>query len=138
MNITQLNDRIAYAAPDNWPVAIAVALLTFVVLHGAQIILRRRLAKREAARLAAQTTLLATSPDAATAVPGSAGLTAELLGATLARTSKFAVLLISILAGLSLLELAPPWERRVDSLWFIVSRPASVASATTSRRRFIC
>jgi len=38
---------------------------------------------------------------------------------TLARTSKFAIFATSVLIGVSVLDLPPPWDARVGHLWFI-------------------
>jgi small-conductance mechanosensitive channel len=88
-------------APENWIVAVLACVVTFATIHGALILLRRRMAQLiEAGR--------------------SDKPVAELLSATLSRTSNLAVLAIAVLVGLSLLELPPPWNQRVQTLWFIV------------------
>ena len=101
MDIRQLGWPIAGIGPENWIVAALACVVTFAAIHGALMLLRRRMAGLVDA--------------------GEAGKpAAELLGATLARTSNLAVVLISVLVGLSLLDLSPPWDRRVQILWFIV------------------
>jgi small-conductance mechanosensitive channel len=44
---------------------------------------------------------------------------AEILKKTLASTSTFAVIATSLLIGLAVLDLPPPWNERVKHLWFI-------------------
>lgn len=101
MNLHQLGAPIAGIAPENWIIAIIACVVTFAAIHGALMLLRRRMAKLvEAGR--------------------SDKPAAELLAATLSRTSNIAVLLIALLVGLSLLDLPPPWHGRVQTLWFIV------------------
>lgn len=79
--------------------ALAAAVLTFVVLHGAVALFRKRLADLSGER--------AHKP------------IVEVLGHTLARTSKFAIFATALLVGLEVLDLPPPWNLRVDHLWFI-------------------
>jgi small-conductance mechanosensitive channel len=84
----------------NWIMALAVAVVTFVAIHGAVVLFRRHLCKL--------------SDDSNADRPA-----AELLKATLARTSNIAVLVTSLLIGLTVLDLAPPWDERLRHLWFI-------------------
>ena len=44
---------------------------------------------------------------------------AEILKKTLASTSNFAIVVTSLLVGLAVLSLPPPWNERVKHLWFI-------------------
>ncbi|WLI90229.1 mechanosensitive ion channel family protein [Massilia sp. R2A-15] len=84
----------------NWLMALVVAVVSFVVIHGAVILFRRRLCKL--------------GEDGRADRPA-----AELLKATLARTSNLAVIVTSLLVGLTVLDLAPPWDERLRHLWFI-------------------
>jgi small-conductance mechanosensitive channel len=84
----------------NWLMALVVAVVCFTVIHGAVALFRRR--------------LCTLSEDGAADRPA-----AELLKATLARTSNIAVLITSLLIGLTVLDLAPPWDERLRHLWFI-------------------
>lgn len=79
--------------------ALAAAVLTFVLIHGAVALFRKRLAALSDER--------AHKP------------IVEVLRHTLARTSKLAILATAVLAGLEVLDLPPPWNARVDHLWFI-------------------
>jgi small-conductance mechanosensitive channel len=85
-----------------WPnaaFAIGAAVLSFVAIHGAVVLFRRRLNAVSEAR--AQKPIV------------------EVLRHTLARTSNLAVLATAILIGVSVLDLPPPWDARVGHLWFI-------------------
>jgi small-conductance mechanosensitive channel len=84
----------------NWLIALAVAVVSFIAIHGAVALFRRRLCKL--------------SDDGRADRPA-----AELLKATLARTSNIAVIVTSLLIGLTVLDLAPPWDERLRHLWFI-------------------
>jgi small-conductance mechanosensitive channel len=84
----------------NWLTALVVAVVSFIAIHGAVALFRRHLCRL--------------SEDGRADRPA-----AELLEATLARTSNLAVILTSLLIGLTLLDLAPPWDERLRHLWFI-------------------
>jgi small-conductance mechanosensitive channel len=84
----------------NWVVALAVAVVSFIAIHGAVALFRRHLCKL--------------GEDGRADRPA-----AELLKATLARTSNIAVIVTSLLIGLTVLDLAPPWDERLRHLWFI-------------------
>jgi small-conductance mechanosensitive channel len=84
----------------NWLMALAVAVVSFIAIHGAVALFRRHLCRL--------------GEDAQADRPA-----AELLKATLARTSNIAVLITSLLIGLTVLDLAPPWDERLRHLWFI-------------------
>jgi small-conductance mechanosensitive channel len=79
--------------------ALAAAVVSFILIHGAVMLFRRRLG--ELSGEAAQKPIV------------------EVLRHTLARTSNIAVLATSILIGLEVLDLPAPWALRVDHLWFI-------------------
>ena len=79
--------------------ALALAVFSFVAIHGAVALGRRRLD-----RLGDQ--------DAHRPV-------AEVLRKALARTSNLVVFATAILIGLSALDLPPPWNARVSHLWFV-------------------
>lgn len=83
----------------NAAVALAVAVASFLVIHGAVRLFRRRLDQLEGER--AHKSIV------------------EVLRHTLARTSNLAVLATSILIGASVLDLPPPWNQRIGHLWFI-------------------
>ena len=100
MDIQKLTIPLSDISASNWMFAAAAALVAYVVMHGAVILFRRQLAKiTEDGR-----------PDR---------LAAEMLRATLARTSNIAVVLTALLIGLTVLDLPPPWDERVRHLWFI-------------------
>lgn len=85
--------------PANAAFSVGVAILSFIVIHTLLALVRKRLCRleqRKADRPAAQ-----------------------LLKATLARTSNVAVIATAILIGLSMLELPVPWDTRLRNLWFI-------------------
>jgi small-conductance mechanosensitive channel len=84
----------------NWLIALVVAVFSFIAIHGAVALFRRHLCKL--------------SEDGRADRPA-----AELLKATLARTSNLAVIVTSLLIGLTVLDLAPPWDERLRHLWFI-------------------
>lgn len=79
--------------------ALAAAVLTFALIHGAVALFRRRLAALSGER--------AHKP------------IVEVLRHTLARTSRFAIFATAVLVGLEVLDLPAPWNARVDHLWFI-------------------
>ena len=79
--------------------ALALAVFSFVAIHGALAFFRRRLD-----RLSGES---AHRP------------VAEVLRKTLARTSNLVVFLTAVLIGLSALDLPPPWNARVSHLWFL-------------------
>ena len=85
--------------PANAMFALGVAILSFIIIHTLLALVRRRLCKLE--------TRQADRP------------AAQLIKATLARTSNIAVIATSMLIGLSMLELPVPWDARVRNLWFI-------------------
>lgn len=100
MNWQKLLDPFTGIGAGNWMMAATVAVVSFVAIHGAVILFRRRLCKL--------------GEDGRADRPG-----AELLKATLARTSNLAVIVTSLLIGLTVLDLAPPWDERLRHLWFI-------------------
>jgi small-conductance mechanosensitive channel len=79
--------------------ALALAVASFVAIHGALALFRRRLGRLG---------------DESAHRP-----VAEVLRKTLARTSKLVVILTSLLIGLSALDLPSPWNTRVSHLWFL-------------------
>jgi small-conductance mechanosensitive channel len=79
--------------------ALGAAVLSFILIHGAVMLFRRRLG--ELSGETAQKPIV------------------EVLRHTLARTSNIAVLATSILIGLEVLDLPAAWALRVDHLWFI-------------------
>jgi small-conductance mechanosensitive channel len=101
--------------------AIGAAVLSFVLIHGAVALFRRRLDKLSGE--AAQRPIV------------------DVLRHTLARTSNLAVLATSLLVGVSVLDLPPPWDARVRHLWFITLGAQLAlwlhrAIAVTARRYF--
>ena len=101
--------------------AIGAAVLGFFLIHGAVLLFRRRLDKLSGA--AAQRPIV------------------DVLRHTLARTSNLAVLATSLLVGVSVLDLPPPWDARVRHLWFITLGAQLAlwmhrAIAVTARRYF--
>ncbi|HEX8610037.1 MAG TPA: mechanosensitive ion channel family protein [Telluria sp.] len=84
----------------NWLLACAVAVGSYIILHGAVVLFRRHLAKLSEQGRADRPA-------------------AELLKATLARTSKLALMITALLLGLTVLDLGAPWDERVRHLWFI-------------------
>jgi small-conductance mechanosensitive channel len=79
--------------------ALAAAVLSFILIHTAVALFRKRLGKLSEER--------AHRP------------VAEVLSKTLGRTSNLAVVATSLLIGLSVLDLPAPWNQRVSHLWFI-------------------
>lgn len=100
MNLQKILSPFAGIDAGNWLVALAVAAVSFAAIHGAVMLFRRHLCRL--------------SEDGRADRPA-----AELLKATLARTSNIAVIVTSLLIGLTVLELAPPWDERLRHLWFI-------------------
>ena len=79
--------------------ALSLAVASFVAIHGALALFRRR---------------LDSLGDESRHRP-----VAEVLRKTLARTSNLVVVLTSLLIGLSALDLPAPWNARVSHLWFL-------------------
>jgi len=105
----------------NAVVALGGAGVSLKIIHGAVRLFRRRLDRLEDER--------AHKP------------IVEVLRHTLARTSNLAIFATSILLGVSVLDLAPPWNQRIGHLWFItLGAQLAVylhhAIAVTARRYF--
>ena len=100
MNTQKILSPFAGVDAANWLMALVVAAVSFVAIHGAVMLFRRHLCKL--------------SDDGRADRP-----VAELLTATLARTSNIAVIVTSLLIGLTVLDLPPPWDERLRHLWFI-------------------
>jgi small-conductance mechanosensitive channel len=83
----------------NAAVAFTVAVAGFIVIHGAVRLFRRRLDRLGDER--------AHKP------------IVEVMRHTLARTSNVAILATSVLIGVSVLDLPPPWDQRIGHLWFV-------------------
>ncbi|QJE02251.1 mechanosensitive ion channel [Massilia forsythiae] len=101
--------------------AIGAAVLSFILIHGAVVLFRRR--------IGALSDEQAHQP------------IADVLRHTLARTSNLAILATSILIGVSVLDLPPPWDVRVGHLWFLTLGAQLAlwlhrAIAITARRYF--
>jgi small-conductance mechanosensitive channel len=101
--------------------ALAAAVVSFIVIHGALALFRRRLSKLSEER--------AHRP------------VAEVLKKTLGRTSNVAIIATALLIGLSVLDLPLPWHERVNHLWFITLGAQLAlyihgAVAVTARRYF--
>jgi small-conductance mechanosensitive channel len=101
--------------------ALGAAVASFIIIHGALVLIRRRLSKLKEER--------AHRP------------IAEVLKQTLARTSNLAIGATALLIGLSVLDLPAPWDERVRHLWFItlgaqVALWLHRAVAVTARRYF--
>ena len=79
--------------------ALALAVVSFLAIHGALALFRRR---------------LDTLSDESAHRP-----VAQVLRKTLARTSNLVVFATSILIGLTALDLPAPWNARVSHLWFL-------------------
>jgi small-conductance mechanosensitive channel len=79
--------------------AIVAGVLSFVLIHGAVVLFRRRLNQLDGE--AAQRPIV------------------DVLRHTLARTSNIAIFATSLLIGISVLDLPPPWDARVGHLWFV-------------------
>jgi small-conductance mechanosensitive channel len=84
---------------SNAAVALGVAVIAFAALHGAVALFRRRLNQLQGER--------AHKP------------IVDVLRHTLAKTSSLAILATSILIGVSVLDLPPPWHERIGHLWFV-------------------
>jgi small-conductance mechanosensitive channel len=123
-----LNFRQFYSSLDlslpNILFALGAAVLSYIVIHVALRMFRARLGRLTEER--------AHRP------------VAEVLTKTLARTSTLAVVATSVLIGLSVLQLPPPWDERVRHLWFItlgvqiavyLHRAIAVASRRYFRKR---
>ncbi|MFC5547016.1 mechanosensitive ion channel family protein [Massilia aerilata] len=108
----------------SWPnaaFALAAAVVSFILIHGAVVLFRRRLDQLEGE--SAQRPIV------------------DVLRHTLARTSNLAVLATSLLIGVSVLDLPPPWNVRVGHLWFVTLGAQLAlwlhrAIAVTARRYF--
>jgi small-conductance mechanosensitive channel len=101
--------------------AIGAAVVSFIALHGALALFRRRLDALSGAR--------AHKP------------IVDVLRHTLGRTSSLALFATSLLIGVSVLDLPPPWDLRVSHLWFItlgaqVAFYVHGAIAVTAKRYF--
>lgn len=101
--------------------AIGAAVLSFILIHGAVVLFRRRIGELS---------------DEQAHQP-----IADVLRHTLARTSNLAILATSILIGVSVLDLPPPWDARVGHLWFLTLGAQLAlwlhrAIAITARRYF--
>ena len=101
--------------------AIGAAIVSFVALHGAVALFRRRLNALSGER--------AHKP------------IVDVLRHTLGRTSGLAIFATSLLIGLSVLDLPPPWDVRVGHLWFVTLGAQLAlwlhrAIAVTARRYF--
>jgi small-conductance mechanosensitive channel len=83
----------------NAAVALGAAVLSFIALHGAVLLFRRRLNQLQGER--------AHRP------------IVDVLRHTLAKTSSLAIFVTSALIGVSVLDLPPPWHERIGHLWFI-------------------
>lgn len=104
--------------------AIGAAVLSFIIIHGAIALFRRRLD--------------------ALSEENSHRPVVEVLRQTLARTSRLAIFATAVLIGLSVLDLPLKWEARVSNLWFItlgiqlalyVHRAIAVTAQRYFRRR---
>jgi small-conductance mechanosensitive channel len=106
---------------SNATLALAAAIASFIAIHGAVRLFRRRLDRLEGER--------AHKP------------IVEVLRHTLARTSNLAIVATSLLIGASVVDLPPPWDQRIGHLWFItLGAQLAVylhhAIAVTARRYF--
>jgi len=108
----------------SWPnaaFALAAAVVSFILIHGAVVLFRRRLDQLDGE--SAQRPIV------------------DVLRHTLAKTSNLAVLATSLLIGVSVLDLPPPWDVRVGHLWFVTLGAQLAlwlhrAIAVTARRYF--
>jgi small-conductance mechanosensitive channel len=105
----------------NAAIAFGAAVVSFIAIHGAVRLFRKRLDRLDDER--------AHKP------------IVEVLRHTLARTSNLAIVATSLLIGASLLDLPPPWDQRIGHLWFItLGAQLAVylhhAIAVTARRYF--
>jgi small-conductance mechanosensitive channel len=101
--------------------ALGAAVVSFIVIHGALALFRRRLCKLEEER--------AHRP------------VAEVLKQTLGRTNNVVIIATALLIGLSVLDLPLQWHERVNHLWFItlgaqLAMYVHGAVAVTARRYF--
>jgi len=78
--------------------ALGAAIASYILMHGALILFRRRLGRLSENR--------------------QHGTIAQVLSKTLARTGTLAILATAILIGLSVLDLPQPWDMRLGHLWF--------------------
>lgn len=78
--------------------AVGAAVASYLLMHGALILFRRRLGQLSTDR--------------------QHGTIAQVLSKTLARTGTLAILATAILIGLSVLDLPEPWNTRLGHLWF--------------------
>jgi small-conductance mechanosensitive channel len=101
MDINKLRAPLVGVSSEEWAIAIGAGVISFLAIHGGVMLLRRHLCRM-------------------TEQGREEKPFAELLKGTLARTSNLAVVVISLLIGVSLLDLAPPWDARVQHLSFIV------------------
>ena len=83
----------------NGAVALGAAIVSFIALHGAVMLCRRRLNQLQGERVHKPIV--------------------DVLRHTLAKTSGLAFLVTSVLFGVSVLDLPPPWHERIGHLWFI-------------------
>lgn len=94
--------KFVYSLDISWGnalFALGVAVVSFTLIHTALALFRRHLCKLEERH--------------------NDRPMAQLLKATLARTSNVMVVLISLLIGLTVLRLPAPWDDRVRHLWFV-------------------
>jgi small-conductance mechanosensitive channel len=101
MNLQKWQAPLYGVSTEDWIVAIVASVVCFLAIHTGVMLLRRALCRMADRGRADQPF-------------------AEVLKGTLARTSNVAVIVISLLIGVSLLDLAPPWDARVQHLSFIV------------------
>jgi len=78
--------------------ATGAAVASYIVMHGALILFRRRMKRLSEDRRH--------------------GTLAQVLSKTLARTGTLAIIVTAILIGLSVLDLPEPWDTRLGHLWF--------------------
>ena len=100
MDVHKLFAPFAGIDAANLLMALAVAGVSFATIHAVIALARRHVCRLSDAGQADRPA-------------------AELLKAALARTSKLVVLLAALLIGLTVLDLAPPWEARLSHLWSI-------------------
>jgi small-conductance mechanosensitive channel len=105
----------------NAAVALGATVFSFIALHCAVMLFRRRLNQLQGER--------AHKP------------IVDVLRHTLAKTSSLAILVTSALIGVSVLDLPPPWHERIGHLWFITLGAQLAlylhrAIAVTARRYF--
>lgn len=78
--------------------AVGAAIGSFILMHGALVLFRKRLGKLSEERQHRPV--------------------AQVLIKTLARTGTFAIFATAVLIGLSVLDLPEPWNGRISHLWF--------------------